>query len=849
MKVSINWVREINRAYRCSIDPAPNGIEDLVEKIGTQLGAVEEVIDVGKKYKGIVIAKVVKCDKHPNANKLKVCLIDDGGKFKNVKRTKDELIEVVCGAPNVKAGMMAVWIPPRNTVPSTYDKEPLILEAREIRGVVSNGMLASAKELALGDDHSGILEIDGDVKAGADFAKTFGLDDYIIDIENKMFTHRPDLFGMIGIARELAGIQHQRFKSPEWYREDAKLPADGRKNVLKLSVKNELPKLVPRFCAVAIKDVRVGPSPLWLRGYLSRIGIKPINNLVDISNYLMFETAQPIHIYDFDKVRKLAGGSMAEIVVRNPKKGEKITVLGGKVVIPSADTMMVAAGNHLICVGGIIGGANSEVDETTTNIIVEAANWDMNLIRKTAMELGLFTEAATRFTKNQSPLQNMAVIVKAVDDIKRLAGGRVASPTVDIFTKSAELKAHGQPSIHVTQDFINERLGLELPAKEMASLLGNVEFKVKISGENLQIEAPFWRTDIEIPEDIIEEIGRLYGYDHLPMELPSRDLNPAKLDALLSFKSKLRNILSAAGANEVLTYSFVHTRLLEAVGQDPKEAFHIRNALSPDLQYYRLSLTPSLLEKVHPNIKAGFDEFALYEIGKGHNKSMKDETEKDLPKEFEMLSLVFSSRNKSLKQAGSPLYEARKYLDYLAEEVSLELEYKPIEKEEQYQVAKPFDHNRSAQVWEIKSKLPLGMIGEYRQSVASSLKLPPYSAGFEIGIEQLLAASLPHRNYQPLNRFPPLVQDICLRTDVNRSYAELEEFVKEQLRLAAKEHGYIFELHPTDIFQRPNDKNHKQTTWRVILNHPERTLTTEEVNKVLDKIALAAKAKLKAERI
>src|SRR3989344_2724669 len=256
MKVSVNWIRDINDKYQCSADPMPKGINALVEKIGAQLGAIDEVIDLGKKYQGIVVAKVIKCQKHPNADKLSVCLIDDGKAVKNAKRDKEGLVGVVCGAPNVAAGQLIAWIPPGITVPATADKEPFVLEAREIRGVISNGMIASQKELDLGDNHTGILVIEDanskvqtpKIKPGMPFADVYELDDHIIDIENKMFTHRPDLFGMLGIGRELAGIQGHVFKSPPWYREDAQIPKSNARNDHKLLIKNGLPKLVPRFC-------------------------------------------------------------------------------------------------------------------------------------------------------------------------------------------------------------------------------------------------------------------------------------------------------------------------------------------------------------------------------------------------------------------------------------------------------------------------------------------------------------------------------------------------------------------------------------------------------------------------
>ena len=291
MKVSLKTVRQFT-----NVDI---GVEELVEKINQQLGAVEEVIDLGSRYQGAVIARVVKCTKHPDADKLSVCEIDAG---------TGENIQVVCGAPNVREDLWVVWLQPGATVPATAnDKEPFVLGARELRGVVSNGMLASAKELALGDDHNGIVElIEADLlngkalEAGASFAETFGLDDTIIDIENKMFTHRPDLFGQLGVAREIAGIQNQQFKSPDWYLET---PQFAETTDLELEVVNEAADAVPRFMAVAMKDVVVRPSPLWLQCALVAMGGKPINNIVDVTNYVMLMTAQPTHAYDYDKLR------------------------------------------------------------------------------------------------------------------------------------------------------------------------------------------------------------------------------------------------------------------------------------------------------------------------------------------------------------------------------------------------------------------------------------------------------------------------------------------------------------------------------------------------------------------
>jgi len=655
-----------------------------------------------------------------------------------------------------------------------------------------------------------------------------------------MFTHRPDCFGMLGVAREISGIRHRIFKSPDWYRENASLPTDGRKNVLKLQVKNELPKIVPRFCTVAIKDVKIGSSPAWLQSFLTRVGVRPINNIVDITNLVMLETGQPLHAYDYDKLKT---GTLG---VRLSKKAEQLKLIGGKTIKLDHEAVVITDGAKPVGLGGVMGGADTEVDENTKNIILEAATFDMNITRRTAMNYGLFTDAATRFTKNQSPWQNMAAISRAAGQIKQLAGGRQASEVVD--DNHTTISAQ-RSTVKVSAEFVNQRLGISLSAKEMQKLLGSVEFKVLIQNSSLEITVPFWRTDIEIPEDIVEEVGRLYGYDHLHPALPPRDLTPAARNTLLDFKDHLRDVLSAAGANEVLTYSFVHGELLRKVDQDPEQAYQIANAHSPDLQYYRLSLTPSLLEKIHPNIRAGFNEFAIFEIGKGHNKKMKDGKDFNLPKEFQMLSLIFSSSQKSTKTNGSPFYQALAFLDYLAKELGISLEYRPIPKEEDYPVVKPYDHTRSAQVWESKTNTPLGMIGEYKQSVISSLKLPQYSAGFEVGLEELLSVTPAHNDYRSLNRFPEVEQDFCLRAPAAIDYQKLTNFMTKSLVELSKEHGYDFWLRPLDIFQKDSDKTLKQTTWRIILFHPDRTLTTEETNRLLDKLADCAKKELNAGRV
>ncbi len=835
MKVSLNWIKEFTDVKL--------PVDKLVEKIGAQLGAVENVQNIGDKYQGILLAKVVSCKPHPDADKLSVCKIDDGKVAENVTRDSQGLVELVCGAPNAREGMLVVWIPPGGTVPSTLGKDgELVLEAKEIRGVISNGMLASAHELDIVDDHSGIVELDPkDGKPGDDFAKTYKLDDHIIDIENKMFTHRPDLFGHLGIAREIAGIQGQPFTSPMEYKAPK---VTEHKPGLPLDVKVEIPDKAPRFMAEVYENVTVKPAPLWLQSLLARLGIRPINNVVDITNFIMLLTAQPLHAYDYDKVK--AGKDKAVIVVRHPKQGEKIKLLGGKEIDTLPDDILIASDSRPIGLGGVMGGSDTEVDPSTKNIILECANFDMYTIRKTAMEHGLFTDAVIRFIKGQSPLQNDKVMTMARGLLIELSG---AQPSTSVDIKS-NIKT--PVDVNVTIDFINTRLGSNLSAPEIAKLLTNVEFEVSISGNELTIKSPFWRTDIEIPEDIVEEVGRLYGYDHLPLMLPKRTITPAADNELLATKAKIAQVLSAAGANELLTYTFVHGELLDKVGQDKAKAFQLSNALSPDLQYYRLSLIPSLLDKVHSNIKQGYSEFGLFEMNPVHAKDL---LQKDgLPVEDQRLAFVFAADDKAAKAyQGAPYYQAKHYLMNLlvnlginAPIFELATKHQPKQSISQAAIA-PFEKQRSAIV-KTKQGEFIGELGEFRSSVRGGLKLPQFIAGFEVDVVQLMKLSNQHSAYQPLPRYPKVEQDITLRVPNNLPYAGLADFIADNVREGEHLKTQI-QIGFIDIFQAEDSVANKNLTFRVTIKPYQKTLTTAEVSTLLDKVAAVAKAKFGAERV
>lgn len=837
MKVSLQSVKEFS-----SFDPASAGVDDLVRKVGAQLGEVDDVVDYRGRYDGVVVARVVTCRKHSNADKLTVCEIDDAGAVQGVERIENGMVQVVCGAPNVREGLLVAWIPPGVTVPATVDKDPFVLEAKELRGVVSNGMLASASELGISSDLSGLLEINPEengaenARPGLPFRELYKLDDVIIDIENKMFTHRPDCFGVLGVARELAGIYGSAFHSPDWYVHIPEFLASDR---LQLEVENREPELVPRFMAVALEDVVVRSSPVWLQALLTRIGMKPINNVVDVTNYLSYITGQPLHAYDYDKVSGLSNGT-PKLIIRKSETGETIPLLNGKTVQPREQAIVIASEKSLLGIGGVMGGVSTEVDTTTTRVILECANFDMYSIRRTSMTHGLFTDAVTRFTKGQSSLQCDRVFAEAIRMSGELAGAVQASNVIDVAVDNPYSKDPLQ--ISTTDTFIHQRLGITLRSDEIAEMLRNVEFSVETEEQTLRITVPFWRTDIHIAEDIVEEIIRLKGYDSLPAELPKKKISPAETEKSLQVKRAIRRQMAALGANEVLTYSFVNSSLLKKAGQDPHEAFRLTNAISPDLEHYRLSLTPSLLQLVHPNIKAGYDEFVLFEIGKVHGRS--ELGGENIPKEFGRIAAVVAARTNE----SAAFYRARLYADLLIGGLTV-YEQLSAQKFQDHalfqQMLAPFQPERSALVNDSDGKL-VGIVGEFKRSVIREFKLPEHTAGFELFLSSLESSG--QTGYMPLSHYPSLTQDMCLQIDRDMPFSKLSDVLREALKLHSDEAVADVEL--IDIFASDDvTPGKKRITFRMKLTSYDRTLTESFANSFMQHIEESLSSKIGAIRI
>lgn len=811
MIISVNWLRKY-----VDIDIS---VERLAELIGERLVEIESITDLGEKYKDVIVAKVIEATDIEGSDHLHLTKIDDGSKLRDVERDASGYVQVVCGAPNVRVGMLVAWLPPKSIVPETFgDKEPFVLGAKELKGYKSNGMLASARELDLYDEHDGILEIDKDAKPGDSFAELYELNDHLLDIENKSLTHRPDAFGIIGFAREVAGIQGKQFKTPAWLNDlEPDIKTDGSVETPKIIIDD--PKLSDRFQAIVLTDAdEKAKSPIEMQTYLARSGIRPISAVVDVTNYLMLEAGRPLHAYDYDKILKVAG--KAEIHVRNAKKGEKLTLLDGKVLTLDPDDMVIAAGDKAIGLAGAMGGAETEIDSSTKRILLECATFNLFTLRNMQMRHGIFTEAITRLTKGLPAPLGAPVLVAAAKLMGKLAGAKPASKIGDAYPGKHTIKP-----ITVNETLINATLGTQFAAEDIKELLENVEFTVSVKGLDVTVTAPYWRNDIHIAEDVIEEVGRLAGFDTINLTLPTRDFTAVDLDDFDKLRAELRNTLVRAGANEVLTYNFIHGDIMKKVGQNPDQAYRLVNSLSPDLQYYRQSLIPSLLVNIHPNIKAGYDHFALFELNKFHTK-LGGLTEEGVPKELDGLSFVVANSRKS---KGAAYYETKRYLDYIAKSLGLEFSYEPLEEKSDYPVTQPFEPKRSARVWDAKTRERIGVIGEFRRSVQKAFKLPEHTAGFEIGPRSLLKLmTKSNASYQPSSKYPGTERDICFKVASDVTYQQVIDAASEAL----KKSKLLLSIEPVDIYQPESGKT-KNITIRLKLASKDKTLQSEEATEIV----------------
>jgi phenylalanyl-tRNA synthetase beta chain len=476
-----------------------------------------------------------------------------------------------------------------------------------------------------------------------------------------------------------------------------------------------------------------------------------------------------------------------------------------------------------------MGGAATEIDATTKNIIIESATFNLYNLRATQMRHGIFSEAITRFTKGQPAALTAPVLAEAVRMMEEMTGAKAVSAVAEAYPGQKDA-----PTVVVPVDVVNATLGSKFTVNDIDETLQNVEFIVESDAMTSTVTAPYWRQDIHITEDIIEEIGRLNGFDTIEPRLPHRDFTAVMPDAFDRFRSQLRDLLTRAGANEALTYSFVHGDLMKKVGQNPDNAYRVTNSISPDLQYYRQSIVPSLLSHIHANVRAGYDHFALYEMNKFHTK-VAGLTDENVPKELDSLGLVVTNA----KGSGAAYYEAKRLLDFVAKELHLDLAYEPLEEDSDYPVTQPFEPKRSARVWDRATRERIGVVGELKRTVTKGLKLPDYTAGFEVSPRALLKL-VDDSHYQPSSKFPSTERDICFQVPTTINYDALYQAVVSA--------GTAVTVTPLDIYQAEGSDT-KNITLRLTFVSNDRTLTGEEIATLVTAIETTANQSVHAKVI
>ena len=821
MIISVNWLKKF-------VPDLPE-IDELSKLIGARLVEIESIENLNEKYKDVVIARVISAKKVEGSDHLNLCKIDDGGKRDGVERDENGFVQVVCGAPNVREGLFVAWLPPKAIVPETFGGENFQLSARKLMGNMSNGMIASLRELGLGDEHDGILEIspeafENGLQAGDSFTEKFELNDYLLEVENKSLTHRPDCFGIIGFAREVAGILGQKFVEPDFIKQsDFGFEVNNDKSIV---IDAQDSEICERYTAAIfdVSDILKNPNLTLEKTYLLRSGMRPIDTITDLANELMLETGQPLHTFDFDKLVEINGSENVKMTVRKAFENEELELLDGRKIKMSQNDIVIATGENdenAVALAGAMGGKSTEIDENTTRILVESATFNLYNLRNTQMRHGIFSEAITRFTKGVPEMMSRKVLDLFGVQLLALGGkslSEIADSKGDFYYNKSE--------ISVSKDKINQILGTNFSSEEIRKTLENVGILTKNDNSEIFV-VPFWRNDLHIEEDLIEEVGRLNGYDNIKLQLPKRTFRAVKKAKIDLLQSEIREILVSSGANEILTYTFVHGDLLKKAGQDPKNAYKIINSISPELQYYRQTLTPSLLSKVNQNIRAGFSEFAIFEMNKITEKTL-GLNEENVPFEQKKLAFIYT-KNKG----ENTFFEAKNYAEFLFNKLGLKVKFIKFDLSKS-PLSTEFEPKRSAliQVSNSEGEKILGVIGEFKKKIQKALKLPESTAGFELDLGILLEnTGRTSVKIKDFSKFQSVERDISINVDESRQFAEIFDIFKD---ISSEFKDVEIETLPIDIFN--NGDGTKNISIRFKITPFEKTLNGDEIRDIMQKI-------------
>ncbi|HNR53196.1 MAG TPA: phenylalanine--tRNA ligase subunit beta [Candidatus Dojkabacteria bacterium] len=795
--------------------------KEIVRLISEHIGQVEDFHDLRGDYKGILVAEIKEKQDHPNADKLAIYKISTGDK---------KLIQVVAGDKTLEVGDKVAYLRPGSKIPYTIytEAEPVIISKRKIRGVESNGMLGAEKELNLGSDYTKVMRLPKDAPIGEDFAKYYELDDTIVDIENKALTNRGDLFGILGIARELSAITNNKFESPQWYLDNDKKYTEET-SCLNIEIKNDAEVICPRYTAISFDNINIQESLIWLKSFLVKSGIASINNVVDITNYVAHLVGQPLHAFDYDKLvnNDLKAKGTARINIRMAKIGETILALDNKIYELDENIMVIADSTHPIAIAGIIGGKDTEVDANTKRIVLECANFDKTAIRKTSMRLGISTEAATKFKHAISPDTCIPTLNKAIELIRELTEASIASDIVDIYSLPQRTK-----SLSFSLASLNTHLGTDLDKETVEKILSNMEYGMEKEDEGyVKVSIPYWRMDIDIKEDIFEDVGRIYGYNNIKLELPTRKIKPSGINKLYNLKRQIREILSNSGANETDTYSFTDVQTLKKCNQDPEFAFRIKNALAPELSLMRTSLISSLLTKTEENIQRGFNQFALFEMNIAHQRQLVDGN--GLPIESWSLAMVICDATNNSQT--SAYYLAKRYIAKIFSTLHIEgIGYSLIsessEKELPINIKNliySFESNRTALIK--YNDIVLGVIGEFNSVVVNNFQLPAYSSGLEIDLNALLNVEQKSKQYREMPKYPASINDVCIEVNKDTQYIDLENEIK---KIVNKDKLWG-EVSCIDIYSKGKEDSKKRITFRLTLRHNSKTFNSNDISSII----------------
>ncbi|MEI6836132.1 MAG: phenylalanine--tRNA ligase subunit beta [Candidatus Falkowbacteria bacterium] len=785
MLLSLNWLKDFIKI------PKGVGPEDLASRLTMHTVEVEGWSDQSLNFKGVVIGKILEVAKHPNADRLRVTKVD----------IKKEILTIVCGAPNVEVGQLV----PVATI-GTVLQNGLEIKESEIRGEKSYGMLCAEDELGLGTSHEGILILDKKAKIGQSLAEHLGLNDIVLEIDNKSLSNRSDLWGHYGMAREISTFYDNDLKDYNSFLEPAIIPGES-----KLDIKVEDKKLCPRYMALAISDIKISQSPKWLKDRLVAIGLRPINNIVDVTNYVMFETGQPLHAFAKDKVEK--------IIVRLAKKEEHIETLDGKERELSEDMLVIASPSGPIAVAGVMGGKWSAVTDETTEIIIEAANFEAVSIRKTSGKLGLRTDASMRYEKSLDPNLTEIALARAYALIKTICKNAKASSSVsDVSNFSLN-----QGPVVLSLKWINDKIGQDIPEKQIISILEKLGFVVEKKDDKLSVIIPTWRAakDVTIAEDILEEIVRVYGYDNIITSAPLTDLNPPEILAERLLEKEIKNFLALnLGLSETYNYSFVGESQLKKLNLDSSGYLKLVNPISDLGTMLRQSLLVGLLNNVKTN-QFNYNEIRLFELGRvyldapGIYNKVGDDKER-LPYQEKRLAFILSGKS------GDYFREAKGIIEALIETIynkTWEIEFVAVEDFPVYS-----DNKKSVRIR--VANRDLGIITTINSEVKNNYSLKNETVFVELNFAELLILFGNCRilKYEAAPKYPAISRDLAFVVDGGMLYNDLRREIKSFNDL-------ITEVELFDSYQGGKlGEDKKSLAFHVVYQSLERTLRTEEVD-------------------